>query len=122
MRSPPRFSPTTAAGLDAKEADPRRKTAIGLSQLADLYATAPDEVMPNTLALIGEKLSKESDPEIQSLLGAAFARFGQEACTRKKVQGDRRTLLLARNAWPSNGPPWCRIFAPAWASKIACPR
>ncbi len=74
------------SGLDAKNADPRRKTAIGLSQLADLYADAPEEVMPNALAMIGEKLSKESDSEIQSLLGAAFARFGQEACTRRKYK------------------------------------
>jgi hypothetical protein len=73
-----------ATGLNAKEPEPRRKTAIGLSQLADLYASAPDEVMPNTLAMIAEQLSKESDTEIQSLLGAAFARFGQEACSRKK--------------------------------------
>ncbi len=75
-----------SSGLGAKDPDPRRKTAIGLSQLADLYATAPDEVMPNTLAMIGEQLSKESDTEIQSLLGAAFARFGQEACSRKKYK------------------------------------
>ncbi len=74
------------SGLDAKDAEPRRKTSIGLSQLADLYATAPDEVMPNALALIGEKLAKERDPELQSLLSAAFARFGQEACARKKYK------------------------------------
>jgi hypothetical protein len=74
------------SGLDAKDAEPRRKTATGLAQLADLYGTAPDEVMPNALALIGEKLGKESDTEIQSLLAAAFARFGQEACTRRKYK------------------------------------
>ena len=74
------------SGLDAKDADPRRKTATGLAQLADLYATAPDEVMPNALAMIGEKLGKESDTEIQSLLAAAFARFGQEACARRKYK------------------------------------
>jgi hypothetical protein len=73
-------------GLDAKEADPRRKTATGLSQLADLFATAPEEVMPNALAMIGEKLAKETDTEIQSLLAAAFARFGQEACARRKYK------------------------------------
>jgi len=72
--------------LDAKEAEPRRKTAIGLSQLADLFATAPEEVMPNSLAMIGEKLGKETDPEVQSLLAAAFARFGQEACSRRKYK------------------------------------
>lgn len=73
-------------GLDAKDAEPRRKTAIGLAQLADLYALAPDELMPDTLATIGHNLANERDPEIQSLLSAAFARFGQEACTRKNYQ------------------------------------
>ena len=74
------------SGIDSKDADPRRKTATGLSQLADLYATAPDEVMPNTMAAIAAKLTKESDAEIQSLLSAAFARFGQEACSRRKYK------------------------------------
>jgi hypothetical protein len=74
------------SGLDAQEADTRRKAASGLAQLADLYGAAPDEVMPNTLAMIGDKLGHESDSEIQSLLSAAFARFGQEACTRKKYK------------------------------------
>ncbi len=73
-------------GIDAKDAEPRRKTATGLAQLADLYATAPEEVMPNALAMIGEKLGKETDSEIQSLLSAAFARFGQEACSRRKYK------------------------------------
>ena len=72
--------------LDAKEADPRRKTATGLAQLADLYATAPEEVMPNAMAMIGEKLARETDPEVQSLLAASFARFGQEACSRRKYK------------------------------------
>jgi len=70
--------------LEAKEAEPRRKTALGLAQLADLYATAQHDVMPNAIALIGERLTKETDPEIESLLAAAFTRFGQEACVRKK--------------------------------------
>jgi hypothetical protein len=73
-------------GLNAKDAEPSRKTAIGLAQLADLFANAPDEVMPNAIAMIAEKLSKENDTEIQSLLSAAFARFGQEACSRKKYK------------------------------------
>ena len=74
------------SGLDAKDGDPRRKTATGLSQLADLYADAPDEVMPNAIALMAEKLCRENDNEVQSLLSAAFARFGQEACSRKKYK------------------------------------
>ncbi len=72
--------------LDAKEAEPRRKTAIGLSQIADLYTCVTDEVMSNAIAFLGEKLSTQTDPEIQSLLSAACARFGQEACSRKKYK------------------------------------
>jgi hypothetical protein len=75
-----------SSGINSKEAEPRRKSAIGLAQLADLYANAPDEVMPNTMAFIGDRLSKETDVEIQSLLSAAFARFGQEACSRRKYK------------------------------------
>jgi hypothetical protein len=74
------------SGLVSPEADLRRKTAGGLAQLADLYATVPDEVMPNALAMISEKLGQENDSEIQSLLSAAFARFGQEACARKRYK------------------------------------
>lgn len=72
--------------LDAKDPEPRRKTALGLAQLADLYATAPFEVMSNSISMMSEKLVRESDSEIQSLLSAAFARFGQEACARKKYK------------------------------------
>ena len=75
-----------ASGLEATEADPRRKTATGLAQLADLYAIAPEDVMPNALAAIGEQLAKDTDTEMQSLLSAALARFGQEACTRKRYK------------------------------------
>ncbi|MGB9073457.1 MAG: HEAT repeat domain-containing protein [Terriglobales bacterium] len=69
--------------LEAKEVEPRRKTAIGLAQIADLYVNAGGEVMPNAIAMLGQKLVKENDGEVQSLLMAAFTRFGQEACSRK---------------------------------------
>ncbi|PYX28194.1 MAG: hypothetical protein DMG80_17060 [Acidobacteria bacterium] len=79
--------------LDAKDMDPRRKTAIGLAQIADLYASAPEEVMPNAIAKIGEKLAHESDNEIQSLLSAAFTRFGQESCARKRYKAVAEVCL-----------------------------
>jgi PilZ domain len=72
--------------LDAKDAEPRRKTAIGLSQIADLYTCVTDDVMSNAIAFLGEKLCTQTDPEIQSLLSAAYARFGQEACARKQYK------------------------------------
>jgi len=72
--------------LDAKDLDPRRKTSIGLAQLADLYATAGGEAMADAIAKIAEKIGKESDNEVQSLLCAAFTRFGQESCSRKNYK------------------------------------
>ncbi len=72
--------------LDAKEPDPRRKAAAGLAQLADLYANAPVDIMPKAITLMSEKIAGESDSEIQSLLSASFARFGQEAASRKKYK------------------------------------
>jgi len=53
MRSPPRFLQLQQRPR-REDAEPRRKTAIGLGQLADLYAVAPGDVMPDTLALIAE--------------------------------------------------------------------
>ena len=79
--------------LDARDLEPRRKTAIGLAQIADLYANAADDVMPNAISKIGEKLAHETDSEVQSLLSAAFTRFGQEACTRKKYKAVAEVCL-----------------------------
>ncbi len=72
--------------LNSKDAEPRRKTAIGLAQIADLYATAHGDVMPSAIAVLGDKVRKETDPEMQSLVGAAYTRFGQEASARKNYR------------------------------------
>lgn len=82
-----------SSGLDARDLEPRRKTAIGLAQIADLYASAAEEVMPNAIAKIGEKLAHETDNEVQSLLSAAFTRFGQESCARKKYKAVAEVCL-----------------------------
>jgi len=70
--------------LDAKDVEPRKKTAIGMSQLADLFAAAGGDVMGGTVRKVGEALSKESDTELQTLLGAAFVRLSAEASNRKQ--------------------------------------
>ena len=81
------------SGLDAKDGEPRRKTATGLAQLADLFADAPVQVMPDAVGAIGEKIAKETDPEIQSMLGASLRALG-----RKLVRG-RNT-----KRWPQCAP------------------
>jgi hypothetical protein len=70
--------------LDAKDPESRRKTATGLSQLADLFAATGGDVMGATLRKLGEALGKEPDPEMQSLMGAAFVRLSSEASSHKQ--------------------------------------
>ncbi len=65
--------------LAAKEADSRRKTAIGISQVADLYARVGGQPMGQAVHKLSEQLIVEKDPELQSLLSAAFVRLSQEA-------------------------------------------
>jgi hypothetical protein len=69
--------------LAAKDIEPRRKTAIGLSQLADLYARLGGESMGGAIRKLSEQLSVEKDTELQSLLSAAFVRLSQEASSAK---------------------------------------
>ena len=69
--------------LAAREAEPRRRTAIGLSQLADLYARVGGEPMGQAVRRLSEHLIHEKDAELQSLLSAAFVRLSQEASSSK---------------------------------------
>ena len=69
--------------LQSKDAEPRRKTATGLSQLADLFAAPGIDSLGGTIHKIGEALIKEPEPDVQSLLGAAFVRLSSEANNRK---------------------------------------
>jgi len=75
-----------ASCLATKEAEARRKTAIGLSQLADLYARLGGEAMGKAIHIVSEQLCVEKDPELQSLLSAAFVRLSQEASESKNYQ------------------------------------
>jgi len=69
--------------LQSKDQEPRRKTAIGLSQLADLYARVGGEAIAKAIQRASEQLSSEKDAELQSLLSAAFVRLSQEASEAK---------------------------------------
>ena len=72
--------------LGAKDAEARRKTAIGVSQLADLYARLGGESMSVAIRKVTDQLCVEKDPEQQSLLSAAFVRLSQEASSAKNYQ------------------------------------
>jgi hypothetical protein len=72
--------------LSAKDIEPRRKTAIGLSQVADLYARLGGDAMAGAIRRVTDQLCAEKDPELQSLLSAAFVRLSQEASEAKNYQ------------------------------------
>jgi len=69
--------------LSAKETEPRRKTAIGLSQLADIYARLGGQPMAQAVRKLSEQLIADKDAELQSLMSAAFVRLSQEASAAK---------------------------------------
>jgi hypothetical protein len=69
--------------LSAKDIEARRKTAIGLSQLADLYARVGGQPMAQAVHKLSEQLINDKDAELQSLMSAAFVRLSQEASAAK---------------------------------------
>jgi hypothetical protein len=70
--------------LDAPDAEVRRKTATGISQLADLFGASGNDLVAATVRRVSECLAKEPDPELQSMLSAAFVRLSAEASNRKQ--------------------------------------
>ena len=69
--------------LSAKDIEPRRRTAIGLSQIADLYARLGGQPMAQAVRKLSEQMIAEKDSEMQSLLSAAFVRLSQESSAAK---------------------------------------
>ena len=69
--------------LSAKDLEPRRRTAIGLSQIADLYARLGGQPMAQAVRKLTEQIISEKDAEMQSLLSAAFVRLSQESSAAK---------------------------------------
>jgi hypothetical protein len=64
--------------VESKEADARRKCAIGLSDLPDLYSRVGG-LLAVAVNALGERLIQESDAALLQLGSAAFVRFSQEA-------------------------------------------
>jgi hypothetical protein len=72
--------------LDARDAEPRRKIATGLSQLADLYSGTGGDVLGAAIERVGKQVATEHESELQTLMGAAFVRLSQEASSQKSYK------------------------------------
>jgi hypothetical protein len=68
-------------GLEAPEA--RRTTAIGLSDLAELYGSGDGSALMEAIRRLGNQLAVEREPELQTLVSAAFVRLSQEAASKR---------------------------------------
>jgi hypothetical protein len=68
-------------GLDSEEA--RRTTAIGLGELAELYGSGDGSALIESIRRVGSQLAAERDPELQTLISAAFVRLSQEAGSKR---------------------------------------
>jgi hypothetical protein len=72
-----------ASCADSEELDARKKTAMGLSEMAELYARADPKLLGEALCHLGVRLSVEQDTDLQTLVSAAFVRLSQEAATSR---------------------------------------
>jgi len=83
-----------AKGITNKSPEPRRQTALGLAELASVYAASDEKLFAETIREIGVQLAEETEPELQSLVGAAFVRFSQEAAKKRSFAGVQRSVEL----------------------------
>src|SRR5258708_3374904 len=71
----------SCVGLEAPEA--RRTTAIGLSDLGELYGSGDGSALMDALRRLGNQLAMEREREVQTLVRAAFVRLSQEAACKR---------------------------------------
>jgi hypothetical protein len=81
-----------AACIHNPEGEARRRTAMGIAELADLYANETKALIA-VIRLMGMQMSNERDPEIQSLVNAAFVRLSQEAAAKHIYPAIQQSLI-----------------------------
>jgi hypothetical protein len=83
-----------ASCAESDESDARKKTAVGLSEMAELYAKADPKLLGEALRHLGFRLSVEQDAELQGLVSAAFVRMSQEAAATHCFPAMQKALDL----------------------------
>ncbi len=72
-----------AACIGLEDPEARRTTAIGLGELAELYGSGDGSALIESIRKVGNQLAIERDPELQTLVSAAFVRLSQEAAAKR---------------------------------------
>jgi hypothetical protein len=72
----------------------RKQTALGLAELAPIYAERDEKLFADTIREVGLQLAEEKHAELQSVLGAAFVRLGQEAAKKRSYAAIQRSVEM----------------------------
>ena len=83
-----------AACAESEDSDARKKSATGISQLAELYAKIDPKLLGEAMRHLGLRLSVEQDAELQALVSAAFVRLSQQAATNRCFPAMEQALDL----------------------------
>lgn len=83
-----------ASCAENDDATARKKTAVGLAELAELYAKADPRLLNEAMRHLGVRLSVEQDAELQALTSAAFVRLSQEAASKRLFSAMQQALDL----------------------------
>ncbi|MFY9802588.1 MAG: PilZ domain-containing protein [Candidatus Acidiferrales bacterium] len=100
-----------ASCVSNKDAEARRKAAIGLGQLAELYSKAASQRLQDALVKIGQAMAAEKDAELQTLLSAAFVRLSQESAARRYYRAVQQSLDSLADLEESR-PSWVQSLRP----------
>jgi len=69
--------------LASNNSESRRHAALGLIELAPVYAHSSEVLFLEVIRLAGLQFAQASDANLQSVLGAAFVRLAQEAANKR---------------------------------------
>jgi hypothetical protein len=83
-----------ASFIKSSSPDSRRSVAMGVSELAPLYAKGDEKLLIDTIREIGLQIAAEQDSALQSLMGAAFVRLSQEASQNRSFPAMQRSVEL----------------------------
>lgn len=86
-----------AACIESDDPQARKKTAVGLAELSEVYAKADPKLLGVALKHVGLRLSVEKDDEIQGLVSGAFVRLSQQAATSRFFPAMEQALELANS-------------------------
>jgi hypothetical protein len=77
-----------------EDPEQRRQVAMGIAELAPLFASCSEQFFLETIRTVGVQLAEEKFSELQSAVGAAFVRLSQEAAQKRSYSAIQRSVEL----------------------------